>query len=184
MTIKRHSLLHIAFDGPETGIPWLILHARYGDLDAARTLGVKYLPANTFRISVRSARTQTMGSLLPPKGNFWFIGQPGRPELSTLGDGLYQLSLLLDDLRDVDGVSSLKVLGLGEGGTMALLLALSHPDRISHVTAIGAAFPANFDRMPLHVGDVSRLNVSLPDGDAATRAALLRAVPALSPPSV
>jgi pimeloyl-ACP methyl ester carboxylesterase len=180
MTTRRRSLLHIAFDGPETGIPWLVLHGRYGNLDTARRLGAEQLPADTLRIAVRSARTQTMGSLLPPKGNFWFIGKPDWPELSTFGDALHQLSLLLYDLRDVDGVSSLNLLGEGEGGTMALVLALSHPDRINHVTAIGSAFPGNFDRMPLHIGDIARLSVSLPDGDVAVQAALRRAVPNLS----
>ncbi|OBZ92120.1 hypothetical protein ADU59_28305 [Pararhizobium polonicum] len=180
MTAKRCSLLHIAFDGPETGEPWLILHDRHGDLAAARQLCEAQLTPGTRRISVRSARTQTRGSLVPPKGNFWFIGPLHQPELSTLGDALYQLDRLLDDVRDIDGYSRLSLLGDGEGGTVALLLALLRPDMIGHVVAMNAFFPRNFARMPVQIGDVTGLTVVLSRDDGVTAAELTRIAPGLA----
>ncbi|GAJ96994.1 hypothetical protein G6L29_31130 [Agrobacterium rhizogenes] len=180
MTAKRHSLLHLAFDGPETGEPWLILHDRHGSLAAARMLGETQLAPDTRRIAVRSARTQTRGSLAPPKGNFWFIGPLHQPELSTLGDALYQLDRLLNDMRDIDGHSRLNLLGQGEGGTVALLLALLRPDMIGHVVAMNASFPRNFSRMPMQIGDVNGLTVLLSEDDGVTATELMRIAPGLA----
>ncbi|MFT4014651.1 MAG: hypothetical protein QM682_14910 [Paracoccus sp. (in: a-proteobacteria)] len=175
---SRRSLLHIGFDGPRDGTPWLVLHHRYGDLTDARALGARVLGDQALRIAVRSARTQTRGSLAPPKGSFWFIGPPDRPELSTLGDALYQLDLLLEDLREVDGIDRLNLLGHGEGAVVGLLLALVRPDRIASVVAIDPAFPANFDRMPLAVGDTHGLRIELrgPAADCAGISARLAGV--------
>lgn len=183
---RRRSLLHIAIDTPLSGgvaqdRPWLVLHDRYGDLAAARALGLYHLGATTLRIAVRSARTQTRGSLAPPKGNFWFIGPPDRPELSTLGDALYQLDLLLNDLYGVDGIARLNVLGQGEGATVALLLALIRPDLIATARLIDASFPVNFDRIPLMIGDANALRLELYGAGrdcAGLASSLARVVPA------
>lgn len=161
MTNYRHSLLLHCLDGPRNAPAWLILHDRHGNLDSARDLGTELLPAHSLRIAVRSARTQTLGSIAPPKGNFWFIGPNDRPEMSTLGDGLYQLNLLLRDLQERCAIPSFSVLGEGEGATMALLLALSRPDIVPRVVARKLMVPANLRRMPFHIGEGNGLYVSL-----------------------
>ncbi|WP_046139459.1 hypothetical protein [Devosia epidermidihirudinis] len=160
------SLLHTYTDGPTTAPTWLVLHPRLSDLDQARTIGASLLPALTRRIAVQSGRTQTYGGAGLPLGYFWYVGPEHNPELSTLGDGLFQLEQLL---LERSGHGKVGLLGVGEGGTMALLLALTWPDRVHALAVMDAAWPENLDRMPIAARDLAALPTYLGGASAQTQ---------------
>lgn len=142
------SLLYTRQDGPATGAPFLVIPDRNSDLDGARVLGE--LLGNQFhRIGVRGPRLQTTGGSGKTHGYYWHIGPLDRPELSSLGDGLYQFELLL--LENVMRHPGRKIglLGEGQGGLIALLSSLLWPEYLSAVIAIDAPLPSNLDDMPI-----------------------------------
>ena len=142
------------FDGDLSGQApiWLVLHDRYGDLDAARRLGAR-LGDDVLRVAVQAARMQTEGGLGHVRGHFWYIGPVDMPELSTFGDGLAELDALLIQLRARYPHARFNLLGQGEGATLAMMLALVYGDLVDKVIVINAHWPKNFDRMPITVAD-------------------------------
>ena len=150
---------------------WIVLHDRHADIAGARRLAAACLPVETPRLLVRSARTQTRGSLGPPVGPFWFIGALTRPELSTLGDGLAQLERLLAEIH----APHVAILAQGEGAVVALCLALLRPDRITRLHLVGGAIPENLARMPLEMPCLARMQITTDDD--AVREPLQRVFP-------
>lgn len=78
-------------------------------------------------------------------GYTWFIGDSERPAPYSFGVGLSELELFLLDTLDrrAPGNDALPyLLGLGQGGVMALSSATVQPDRLSGVIAIDAIFPS------------------------------------------
>lgn len=138
------------FDGDTSGTApiWLVLHDRFGDLEAARTLGAR-LGDDVLRVAVQSARMQTEGGLGHVRGHFWYIGPVDLPELSTFGDGLAELDALVMQLRNRFPDCRFNLLGQGEGASMAMMLALVYGDLVDKVIAIDAQWPKNFAAMPL-----------------------------------
>lgn len=142
------SFLYTSRTGAPDGAPVLVLHERYGLLQDAEALA-RGLDDRAARIAVQSPRAQSAGGTGITKGYFWYIGPLQTPELSTLGDGLYQLELLIDETFERYGQRKIGLYGHGEGGTVALLAALIFPDKIGAVVALDAPFPTNLDKMPL-----------------------------------
>lgn len=158
------SFLYTAIDGARSGAPFFVLHDRNGQMADAIKLGA-FLGDKVRRIAVRSARVQVAGANGRPLGNFWYIGPRDRPELSTLGDGLYQLEqLLLEEIERKPG-EPIGLLAEGEGGTVALLMALLWHDKVRRVILIDAAWPQNLAQMPIEDADLSGLDVLLIDTD-------------------
>lgn len=152
------SLLYTRQDGPPTGAPFLVLHDRNGDLEGARALG-EVLGEQFHRIGVRGPRLQTTGGSGKTHGYYWHIGPVERPELSTLGDGLYQFELLLlETVRRRPG-RKVGLLGEGQGGVIVLLAALLWPEHVSALIAIDSHLPENLADMPIEPRDLGGLPV-------------------------
>jgi pimeloyl-ACP methyl ester carboxylesterase len=145
--MSSRSVLLTRRRGPETATPFLVLHDRWGMLEDAEKLA-ELLGPEALTIAVRGARVQNQGGSGFTHGYFWTIGPLERPELSTLGDALYQLELLLEDNWERYGRRKLGLLGKGQGGVMALILAAFFPDRVGKVIAIDAVLPINLPDMP------------------------------------
>ena len=92
------------------------------------------------------------------RGFFWFLGPLERPELSTFGDGLHHLERLLLDKADTGPVG---LFGIGEGGTMALTLALIWPELVSGVVSIDGPLPETIDALPLESRAAPRVHALL-----------------------
>lgn len=165
------SLLYSRHGGKRGGAPFLVLHDRFGGLEEAETLGER-LGDDVLRIAVRAPRLQVSGGGAKVLGHFWFIGPPERPELSTLGDGLYQLELLLLDTFAAQGQRKVGLYGVGEGAVVALLLALVRPEKLSAVIIEDAVLPLNIDAMPIDAQPLAGLPVLLLGGDAAVAESL------------
>lgn len=145
--MSSRSVLLTRRRGPETATPFLVLHDRWGMLEDAEMLA-ELLGPEALTIAVRGARVRNQGGSGFTHGYFWTIGPLERPELSTLGDALYQLELLLEDNWERYGRRKLGLLGKGQGGVMALILAAFFPDRVGKVIAIDAVLPVNLPDMP------------------------------------
>ncbi len=171
MSDSRKTALITWTTGERDKPPVILLHDRY--LDHASTLQLGGLLAPTHRVvSARSARTQMEKGLI--KGYYWFLGPFERPELSTLGDGLHHLERLLLTLNEDTG-NRITLAGIGEGGTIALLLALVWPELISGIVSTDGPLPLNLGELPLELGEADGLNVLLTEQDrdlSATAAAL------------
>lgn len=133
--------------GPQTAMPWLVLHDRWGMIEDAVALG-EVLGPDALTIGVRAPRVQNQGGTGQTKGYFWTVGPVDAPELSTLGDALYELEVLLEENLARYGRTQLGLLGNGQGGVIALLLAAYFPDKVKRVVVIGAALPKNLAVMP------------------------------------
>lgn len=157
---ESKSLLYTAHDGSASGPPFLVLHERYGSLENARALG-NWLGDSAFRVAVRSARLQTIGGDGETQGFFWFVGPEDHPEMSTLGDVLYQLELMLMETYAECGDRKVGLLGAGEGGVLALLMGLIRPELTSVVVAIDARLPRNFSSIPIEIPPLDQLPVFL-----------------------
>jgi pimeloyl-ACP methyl ester carboxylesterase len=129
-------------------MPWLVLHDRWGMLEDGLKLG-EVLGPDALTVAIRAPRVQNMGGTGETKGYFWTVGPVTAPELSTLGDGLYQLELVLEENLALYGREKLGLLGKGQGGVTALLLASIFPDKISRALIIDAALPTNLSVMPI-----------------------------------
>lgn len=136
------------------GPVWILLHDRYGDLEAARALGAG-LGDDVLRVAVQAARMQTEGGLGHVRGHFWYIGPVDLPELSTFGDGLAELDALVMQLRARFPNRRLNIMGQGEGATMAMVLAMVWGDLVDHVVAVDAVLPRNLADMPITRQDMS-----------------------------
>lgn len=161
MSDSRKTALITWTTGERDRPPVILLHDRY--LDHAATAALGQLLASTNRVvSARSARTQMEKGLI--KGYYWFLGPFERPELSTLGDGLHHLERLLLSLNEETG-KRVALAGYGEGGTIALLIALIWPELISGVAALDGPLPLTLDELPLELGNAEGLNVLLTEHD-------------------
>jgi pimeloyl-ACP methyl ester carboxylesterase len=156
---EPRSLLSTVSRGPEGGAPVLLLHDRYQD-ETALTAAASQCGQDRRTICIRSARTQMSGTGI--LGYYWYIGPIDRPELSTFGDGLFQLERLLIEVTSENLKAD--ILGFGEGGVVALCLGLAWPERIASVTAYDADLPKNIDAMPIEDRDLSGLRVRLAEG--------------------
>jgi len=146
--VSARSVLLTRRRGPENAMPpWLVLHDRWGMLEDAEALATLLGPA-ALTIAVRAVRVQNRGGSGFTHGYFWTIGPIERPELSTMGDALYQLELLLEENWARYGRRRLGLLGKGQGGMMALVLASLFPDKVEKVVAIDALLPLNLGDMP------------------------------------
>ncbi|OAM73563.1 hypothetical protein [Devosia elaeis] len=145
--MSARSILLTRRRGPENAMPWLVLHDRWGMLEDAEALATLLGPA-ALTIAVRAVRVQNRGGSGFTHGYFWTIGPIERPELSTMGDALYQLELLLEENWARYGRRKLGLLGKGQGGMMALVLASLFPDKVEKVVAIDALLPLNLGDMP------------------------------------
>jgi len=145
--VSARSVLLTRRRGPENAMPWLVLHDRWGMLEDAEALAALLGPA-ALAIAVRAVRVQNRGGSGFTHGYFWTIGPIERPELSTMGDALYQLELLLEENWARYGRRKLGLLGKGQGGMMALVLASFFPDKVEKVVAIDALLPLNLGDMP------------------------------------
>lgn len=164
------SLLYTARDGAPQGAPFLVLHDRFGSLDDARTLG-RQLGDDKLRIAVRGPRVQTAGGGGTVAGYYWYFGPVEKPELSTLGDGLYQLERLLLETCEKLGQEKVGLLGHGEGGVVAVLTAMIWPERIASVIAIDAPMPVNLDQIPFDRLPLDGLQVTFVDDQQTFSAA-------------
>jgi pimeloyl-ACP methyl ester carboxylesterase len=141
------SFLHTIRTGAPDGAPFLILHDRFEVMESAEALG-ELLGDEATKIAIRSPRAQSAGGSGITKGYFWYIGPLDQPELSTLGDGLYQLELLIEETFERYGQRKIGLLGAGEGGFVALIAASFFPDKVQRVVAIDATLPQNLKDMP------------------------------------
>lgn len=168
------SFLQTSRTGAPDGAPFLVLHDRYQDLEDSEALG-QSLAGEFTAIAVRSPRAQAAGGSGLTKGYFWYIGPLEKPELSTLGDGLYQLEVLIGETYERYGKRKIGLLGAGEGGILAILAGLIFPDMVRAVIATDAPFPANFDLMPIEARDLGGLPVLLGGKNAAATQGILAA---------
>lgn len=159
------SVLYTAQDGPEDAPVWIVLADKYHMLDDVRAFGAAVLPSATRRVSVRGSRVQTIGGSGVPHGCYWHIGTLETPELSTFGDALFQLEIILNETVERYG-GPVRLLGSGQGAGLALTLALVWPDKVTEVLAIGAGFPRSLHDMPLELGRADALSVTLREVDA------------------
>ena len=162
--MTSNSVLQTLRHGPEAGPVWFVFHDRWKMLEDAVTLAEELVP-DALAISIRSPRAQNRGGTGQTLGFFWAVGPVDTPELSTLGDGLYQLELLLEENLERYGREKLNLLGVGEGAMVALTLATIFPDKIDTVIARDAYLPLNLDSMPISpslVGVKVRLELTGP----------------------
>jgi pimeloyl-ACP methyl ester carboxylesterase len=73
----------------------------------------------------------------------WFTSvAPPLIEPIGFGDGLMQLErLLLDHAAEHEAQRDIVVVGIGQGGTMALALAMLWPELVTRIVAIGGFWP-------------------------------------------
>lgn len=144
-----NSFLYTSRKGAPDGAPFLVFHDRFLWLRDAAAFADRFVDDTAIKVAVQSPRAQSAGGSGVTKGFFWYIGPLESPELSTLGDGLYQLELLLDETFQLYGQRKLGLIGQGEGGTIAMLAGLIFPDKVSAVVALDAPLPNNLGLMPL-----------------------------------
>jgi pimeloyl-ACP methyl ester carboxylesterase len=152
-------MLQIARLGSATGCPHIVLHDRYGGIEDARRLGTVLAPPDAAIIAVQAPRLQTVGGVGQVKGYYWYVGPRHRAELTSLGDSLFHLEQLLLEATQILGTAVL--IGHGEGGTMALLTAMTWPEKIAHILAIDAALPLNFAKIPVDWPPLGNLRITL-----------------------
>lgn len=157
MSVREKGALLTWTTGDRNGPPVVLLHDRYLDHDSNDVLG-RLLEPSRCVISVRSARTQMESGLT--KGYYWYLGPLDQPELSTLGDALSHLERLLATLSD-NGQRRLALVGTGEGGSVALLIALLWRELVSGVVSIDGPLARNIADMPLDFPPADGLPVLL-----------------------
>lgn len=167
------SFLYTSRNGAPDGAPFLVFHDKFLWLKDAASLADQFIDDTATKIAVQSPRSQSAGGSGITKGYFWYIGPLAAPELSTLGDGLYQLELLLDETYERYGQRKIGLLGQGEGGVIAMLAGLIFPDKVKAVIALDAPFPTNLAQMPLEVRPLDGLPVLLSGDDSQTSATAL-----------
>ncbi len=153
MTDSPKSALITWTTGDRDKPPVVLLHDRYLDRDAADPLALALAPTHRI-VAARAARTQMEMGLI--KGYYWFLGPLERPELSTFGDGLHHLERLLLSLNAETG-RKVALIGRGEGGAIALVLALVWHELVSGVVSIDGPLPTTLHELPLDIGLVTGL---------------------------
>jgi pimeloyl-ACP methyl ester carboxylesterase len=144
--------------GQTNGAPVLLLHDRYGPGDGAVDSLAQDLGDSHQLVVVRSARTQSERSLV--RGYFWHLGPYERPEVSTIGDALYHLEILLLEVHQAAG-HKVTLFGRGEGGGVALLMGLLWPEVVAGVASVDGPLATNLDDFPIDLPDASSLKVLL-----------------------
>jgi pimeloyl-ACP methyl ester carboxylesterase len=139
--------------------PVVVLHDRYADLDALDDLADR-LTAERLVVAVRAARAQILDQFV--HGYYWYLEiEAGEPELSTLGDALAQLETLLLDVTEGAPGGRAVLVGEGQGGVVALLLASIWPEKVRAVVALDAAVPVLPDEVGLEATRMDGLPVLL-----------------------
>ena len=105
--------LGVRVDGPP-GAPALVLS---NSLGCSADMWAPQMPALTSRFRVVRYEHRGHGGTEPPGGS-WNVGDLGRDLL---------------DAMDVAGVERASVMGLSLGGTVAMWLAINHPDRVDRL---------------------------------------------------
>lgn len=144
------SLLLYQASGVIGNPPVVLLHDRYGDQDQLAEVGHDI--EECFRVyAVRGPRAQMAGNGREVHGYYWYIGESlSQPEASTFGDGLFQVEQLLFDLLEKENQGQKFILvGQGQGGVVALTLAMIWPELLQSVVAIDATLPENLLELPL-----------------------------------
>jgi pimeloyl-ACP methyl ester carboxylesterase len=162
--MTSESFLQTLRHGPETAPLWFVFHDRWQMLEDAAAVAERLGP-EVLAVSVLAPRAQSRGGTGQVMGYFWAVGPQDYPELSTLGDGLYQLELLLNENLQRYGCQKLSLLGYGEGGMVALTLAAIFPDKVEAVIARDAYLPLNLDTMPVEAS-LAGVQVTLELSDA------------------
>ncbi|MFT4248055.1 MAG: hypothetical protein QM581_08460 [Pseudomonas sp.] len=143
MSTQRKSPL-LTWTHGDGDTPLLLLHERYQD---PATMPAPPVPAGMRVIRVRSPRQQMAG--ISTLGYFWFLGPLQAPEPSTFGDGLHHLESLLLELSFGPGKPASVLVGSGEGGVMALVLATLWPELLAGVVSIDGPLPHNLAGFPI-----------------------------------
>ena len=169
------SILQTAHSGNTLGVPHIILHDRYGRLEDSQHLGRRFASADGFQIAVQAPRLQTVGGVGKVQGYYWFVGPRDRPEMTSLGDSLRHVEQLLLDHVARSGQRAI-LIGEGEGGTIAILTAMTWPEKVASVFAIDARMPTNFDKIPIEWPQAAGLSVRLIGGQTAELASKLAEV--------
>lgn len=173
MSVRTKGALITWTTGDRAAAPVVLLHDRYRDHDANDALGARLAPTHRV-VSVRGARTQMEMGLI--KGYYWHLGPLAEPELSTLGDALSHLELLLIELNRETG-RRIAIAGTGEGGSVALLIGLLWRELVVGVASIDGPLAGNIGDMPITLPPADGLPVLLAtrDADLAPSAAALAA---------
>lgn len=139
--------------------PVLLLHDRYADLDALDDLADRLTP-DRLVVAVRAARAQILDQFV--HGYYWYLEiEAGEPELSTLGDALAQLETLLLEVTSGTPKGRAVLVGEGQGGVVALLLASVWPEKVRTVVAMNAEAPSLPDVVGLGTARMDGLTVLL-----------------------
>jgi predicted esterase len=120
------------------------LHDRGGDARQVLPLlaAISGLIAVEAPQALRPIVTDTRGYVLDGQGYHWYFGSDAsRPEPATFGESLWSLEAFLADLRERHPGRKPVVLGVGQGGVLAVSLALMVPDLIGAVVAVEGGFP-------------------------------------------
>ena len=163
-TAPRFVLVHRQKGRTHSGIPpVIVLHGKDRDLAATADLEAA-LAARRGTLAMQAPRAQTLEETVV--GYSWYLEPPGGPiELSTLGDALAQLEQGLLRLVEEAGGGPVAVVGEGQGGTMAMLLASIWPDVVTRAIAIGGAFPSLPPEVGLPAPEMTGVTVALVSGD-------------------
>jgi hypothetical protein len=153
------TMLQTMRGGRSDGNPCLVLHDRYGMLADSRQLAAELAPPDALTICIQAPRLQTSGGVGKAAGYYWYVGPRERPELTSLGDTLFHLEKLL--LNETASGRKACLIGKGEGGSVALLSAMTWPEKVMRVIAIDAALPGNLDRLPIEWPGLEGLEVEL-----------------------
>ncbi len=153
------TILQTIRGGRPDGTPCLVLHDRYEFLSDSRQLAVKFAPPHALTICIQGPRLQTSGGVGKTAGYYWYVGPSKRPELTSLGDTLFHIEKLL--LDETASGRKACLIGRGEGGLIALLSAMTWPEKVARVIAIDVALPDNLDRLPIEWPGLDGLEVEL-----------------------
>ena len=119
----------------------VLLHGQYRDHMQLASVGEPFEAVAT-TYALRAPRVQTDGNNVI--GYYWYYGEGlCLPEASTFGDALYQVERFVLD-RDAEGDSSASrfvLIGIDQGGVLALTLAGVWPELVDAVVAIDACCP-------------------------------------------
>lgn len=140
-TAPRFVLVHRRRGAASTGRPpAIVLHGKDRDLEATADVEAA-LSAQRATMALQAPRAQTLEETVV--GYSWYLEPPGGPiELSTLGDALAQLEQGLLRLVEEAAGTPVAVVGEGQGGTMAMLLAGIWPELVTRAVAFGGTFPS------------------------------------------
>jgi predicted esterase len=115
------------------------LHARGGSVDELVPLCKTVYPsANIFTPqAIRPVSTAERSFSSADQGYRWFFGDSGElPEPATLGESLWQVEQFIADVRVADTPKPLFLLGVEQGGVVAMMLGRTIPDWLAGIITI------------------------------------------------